>query len=310
MTLATATRATARPGFTLVELLVAVSIVAILVALTSVALTKTTESQKRATTKDQVYKLQKTLDAEYERVVQQCAAEAARKTIPQPVVDYCDGDPDRAKAVWTAMQLRRNFPDSFAEAVTPFTAIPGYQLNPQATFVGVAGVGSAAGAPDPAESAVLLYTILASKSVSGGGAMASSADDLGQQVPVTIGGRQFKAFADSWEDPTTGQRRPILFCRWFGSGYRGHPLEGEVQNQEYVGSVNQFSPNNRDPLDPRNLVLGWTTGGVPNAAKRAQMAAGLWFNGNNRTATAYSLGKDLTDPSDEIMGYRSRRFGR
>ncbi len=314
MTLTTSLRpAQCRTGFTLVELLVVIAIIGILVALTTVAVQKTVESQKTRTTKEQLYKLQQTLDSEYERVVQQCATDASRQQIPTQVMAYCDNEPNRAKSVWTAMQLRRQFPDSFQEAVTPFIGIPGYQLNPQVTFLGVAGVGSAAGAPDPNEGAALLYAIVASKSVAGGGAMAASGDDLGQQTTVTIGGKSFKAYVDAW-----GQ--PIQYCRWFGSGYRGHPLESDVQQMQYIGSVNQFAVSagmpNSDPLDPRNLVLGWTTGGAPNAPKRAQMAApsatgtGLCFNGKNRMATTYSSGKSLSDPTDDLMGYQLRRFGR
>jgi prepilin-type N-terminal cleavage/methylation domain-containing protein len=307
MTLTTSLRpATARSGFTLVEIVVVLGIIVVLVAITGVAIQKTTETQKVRTSKDQVYKLQKALDTEVERVVQQGDTDARRQQIPQQVVDYCESDQNRPKAVWTAMQLRRQFPDSFAEALTPFTGIPGYQLNPQATFLGVAGVGTAGGgAFTPEEGAALLYLILATKSVSGGGAMAASADELGRQTTVTVGGKQFKAFADAWG-------RPVYFCRWFGSGYLGHPLEAEVQQQQqYFGSVNQANPNNHDPLDTRNLVFGWA-----NAPRRAQMSGssvsglGLWFNGNNRTATVFSLGKNPADPSDDIMGYQSRRFGR
>lgn len=295
-------RATARPGFTLVEMLMVVAIITLLLAITTVGLQKATDAQKNRSSKEQVYKLQQSIDAEYQRVVQQSADDARGGKVPQAVKDYCDNDVNRITAVWTAMQLRRQFPDSFAEAVTPFTVIPGYSLNPLATFAGVVGVGSASGANapvDPNESAALLRLILAEKSTSGGGAMASSADELGQQMTVTIGGKPFKAFADAFG-------MPIGFRRWYGVKNG----EDDVQAAPFVDANNPI----KDPLDTRALVFNWTTGGQPNTTKRQQMQA-LGFVGRNRTATVYSLGKNKAPDlitgapeGDDIVGHVLRRF--
>lgn len=311
--------ATARPGFTLVEMLMVVTIVTILLALTVVGLQKATDSQKNRTSREQVYKLQQSLDVEYQRVLEACRNDQGAQRIPQQVVAYCDNDANRALAVWTAMKLRQQFPDSFAEAVTPFTGIPGYSLTANQAFASVSGLGSAAAtpAPDPNEKAALLYLILATKSVSGGGAMASSADDLGLQMTVTIGNKPFKAFVDAWG-------RPVFFNRWFGTGVASNPAESDLQtNAEYYGSLNQFNAANKDPLDPRNLVIGWKDASGQTNPKLAQMAAGppggLSFTGLNRTPTVYSLGKDPNPtaqdsehpgPADDIIGFRLRRAGK
>jgi prepilin-type N-terminal cleavage/methylation domain-containing protein len=285
MILTTSRRAaTARPGFTMVELLMVTLIVTILLSITVVGLQKATDSQKNRTSKEQVYKLQQSLDSEYNRVVDACRSDQTNKKIPQPVVDYCEGDINRALAVWMAMKLRQQFPQSFAEAVTPFTAIPGYSLSPHQAFTVVSGATSNGQANE--ESGALLYLILATKTASGGGAMASSADDLGQQRKVTFGSVPLNTFVDAFG-------RSVGFNRWEASAL--------VQQPPFVDLKN----SNKDPLDPRNLVFGWA-----NTTKQPQMQTLLGFNNQNRTANVYSLGKDLTDPTDDIVGCTLRSFGK
>lgn len=299
-------RATARPGFTLVEMLMVVAIITILLAITTVGLQKATDAQKNRSSKEQVYKLQQSLDAEYQRVVQQSADDVRGGKVPQAVKDYCDKDANRATAVWTAMQLRRQFPQSFAEVllhiyianrngalVMDVTTNPSppdsvYLLRSLATFQQVNGATTTAQNAQTDESGALLYLILAEKSASGGGAMASSADELSRLRQVPFGPKSLNTFADAFG-------RSLGFTRWDQSA--------EVQAPPYLDAKNPI----KDPLDPRNLVAGWA-----DPAKRAQMATapprGLLFTGQNRMANVYSLGKDMADPSDDIIGYRLRRF--
>jgi prepilin-type N-terminal cleavage/methylation domain-containing protein len=312
---ATGRTANRRAGFTLVELLVVIAIVAILLAITGVALQKTVDGQKIRTSREQVYKLQQSLDIEIERVNKGCAKDQQNKAISPKVVEYCEGDMNRALAVWTAMKLRQQFPDTFAEATSPsyitMTAtgtlalrtgsVPNgesqqYALNPLATFAGVQALTSTVlrtplSPANAEESGALLYIILTQKSVGGAEAMAVSGDELGQQRKAASG---LNTFADAYGNS-------IGFCRWYGC----NTGEDEVQQAEYAGGVNVFNAANRDPLDPRNLVLGWADG-----TKLGQMNPSPWFfNGRNRLATVYSLGRVLADPTDDLMGYRLRRFG-
>ena len=107
----------ARAGFTLIELLVVLAIIGIMLAILGVALQKTVEGQKVRTTKGELYKLQQSLDAEYDRVIKKCAEDQRSSTgLPQPIVTYAEGDPNRALAIWTALNLRRQFPETFVEA--------------------------------------------------------------------------------------------------------------------------------------------------------------------------------------------------
>src|SRR5262245_24708523 len=102
----------ARRGMTLIEILVSLSIVAVLMALTAAALGKIREGAAYSRTSESVYKLQKAVDEEYDR-----RSKAARDETPDPeLVVFCDGNTDRAKVVNLAIQQRRYFPQTFAEA--------------------------------------------------------------------------------------------------------------------------------------------------------------------------------------------------
>lgn len=293
-----------RPGVTLVEILVVVAIIGILLALTAAGLQKTAENQNVKSSTDQVFKLQQALDMEYQLVVDKCAQDASRGGIPQEVISYCDGDVARAKAVWTAYNLRLHFPESVAEATATGT-VAGITVQPLAVFRTEIPAGTTFASPQDANGA-LLYVILAKKSVRGGGAMALSADDLTQamrkKVTGRVGGtdREFEAFTDAWKN-TVG------FSRWYA--------ENEVQNEPYVDPAKAKAREagtvtfNRDPLDPQNLVWGWA-----NATNRPPVVAGLQFNAQNRMATVYSVGKDKTLNSplgtgDDIFGFRLRKQG-
>jgi hypothetical protein len=253
------------------------------VALTGAAVYKTAEIQKARSTKNQLFKLQQSLDAEYERIVKQCETDQLQGRVPKEVVAFCDNDRERIRAVWTAMKLRQHFPDSFAEAASGF-GIPGYTLPPLATFVNLQGVP----APDLAtQSAVLLYIILAEKSVSGGGAMAASADELGTTREIPLGNKGFRVFLDPYENP-------IGFQRWRQSE--------DVQTPDYVDVKAAFF----DPLDPTGKILNWS-----DATKRDATRSALQFNNRNRLATVYSLGKDRRfGTDDDLYGYVLRRHGK
>jgi prepilin-type N-terminal cleavage/methylation domain-containing protein len=296
-----------RTGFTLIELLVVIAIIAVLLSLLGVALQKTVERQKNASTKDQLNKLQQSLDSEYDRVVQKCAQDATSGQIPQAVRDYCDGDPNRTKAVWTALQLRRQFPENFAEAkaavtlVDPTTSTTVFSLSPLTTFVAAAALPSGTNAANE-ESGALLYMILANKAVGANSAMAQSADDVSQAATrqATFGTTPLKTFSDSWGN-TVG------FRRWYGSNSTTD--SPAVQQPPYVDKNNTV---NVDPLDTRNLVNGWTVVGTATINPKATyMASTYAFNKLNRTPTVYSPGKVPNPPTytNGIWGYPLRRYG-
>lgn len=304
-----------RPGVTLIELLVVIAIIGILLALSAAALQKTSENQSYKSSTDQVFKLQQALDLEYERVVAKCAQDAANNQIPFAVVTACDGNMSRAKAVWTAAQLRVQFPETFTEATQPLSIYDAngavYTLPTPAAFTAVAGLTSGTN-PAQEESGALLCIILGQRSVSGGGAMATAAEDLTQAMrkKVTFGTKELETYTDAWKNS-------VGFRRW--------EQRSEVQSAPYVdvnkdtkldGNLPSGKYANRDPLDPQDAVYGWLLGlqtSNANDKRPPFLKSSLYFTAQNRVASVYSVGKDKTvdaaTTGDDILGFRLRKQG-
>lgn len=330
----------ARSGVSLIEILVVLAIIGILLALTAAALQKTVETQNMRTSETQVFKLQQALDGEYERVVTECARQAANDQIPPQIVNgVCEGDKARAKALWTAIQLRLNFPDSFAEVrmlplnIQDKNGTNVYQVQRPATFAGVPGGTATLSAEE--ESGALLYMILTKRSVSGGGAMATAAEDLTQasRRKVSVGGIELETFSDAF-------KQSVGFRRWeqtqtttenasmYNDPTNPSIVAGEVQKPPFVDATKTGAGVNRDPLDPQGAIKNWNLatndprypiksglyilpGPAPTTIK-----TGLYFNGLNRMANVYSLGRSkykpattVFTPDDDILGFRLRKPG-
>lgn len=295
----TGTKTKRRAGFSLIELLVVLAIIGVIAALAGVALFGTSESQRRNSTDQALDKLQKALDAEYQNVLSRATNDGSNNAIPPAVVTYADGV-QRAKSLWAAANLRRNFPDTFAEAGAAVTVVP----NPNVTLAALTPFTGLASAGNPhEESAALLYIILTQKSNSGGGSTAGSGDELGPTHDVTLNGRPFKTFIDPWGNS-------IGFVRW--------ETGAEAVNRRVAGVGGNF-----DPLDTSNLVSGWTDttkrtwvagSGLFNAGRLVNGTPnGNWPNGApplNRLASVYSPGKDkAVGTADDQLGIRLKQLG-
>src|SRR5262245_39699643 len=242
-----------RRGFTLIELLVVIGIMVLLVSLSIVAVFKVRETGTDSTTDVTVSKLQNQgLDAEYAAVVAKCHQDLNNGSIPTEVIAYCDNDRDRALAVWTAANLKRNFPESFAEAIAPTPVVPAtntnaaYTLLVSKTFNDIPRTPAPPANPDDQQRAALIYMIL-SKSTRSGNEFGSAAATPGATGEVTIktatganlyGDKSFTVFRDPYGTP-------ITYYRWAKGGLKSTTSPaGELNTPEYA---NVGAP---DPLDP------------------------------------------------------------
>ena len=110
----TGLRPSRRGGFTLIELLVVIAILAALVALTVGIVGSVRTGQQSSTTDGTVKKLQVSLNQLRTAVLDEATSD---KNPYLPIVQqWCDNDKDRAKAVLSYLYMKREFPQTFAEA--------------------------------------------------------------------------------------------------------------------------------------------------------------------------------------------------
>jgi type II secretory pathway pseudopilin PulG len=109
-------RRAGRPSFTLVEILVVIALLAVLVALTAGTIMQVLASRTKTNTEQEVRTIFEALDSHQRAVIDQ----ANELVIPQAVMQL-GGDDKRAKVIWRKLQLKRHFPMTFAEALSPAT---------------------------------------------------------------------------------------------------------------------------------------------------------------------------------------------
>lgn len=107
-----------RRGFTLLELLIIVFIIAILVGLIAVAIFPLIGGQSRKNTETMLRKLDTGLQQQWREAAQQFRKQP-QSDIPLYVQNLAGGDIPRAHVIWLKLQLRREFPMSYAEILDP-----------------------------------------------------------------------------------------------------------------------------------------------------------------------------------------------
>jgi len=297
-------RSTHRTGFTLIELITTMAIIAMLSAITIGAVARVRASQMQRNTDQTLSKLQGAIDQQWKALSDQVTKAKAAKQIPSALMTYCGNDLDRAAALYMYALARREFPQNFAEA-TSAIVIGGLTLAPRSSFT--TAIGAPAGLVDPYnEAAALLYLILSENST--GGAL-FNADDAtaGSRTNIVVRGVNCQVFRDSWGTPIT---------------YVRYAQNAELDAPPFVNSG--LPAGNRDPLDPqRKLANPWA-----NQAGAASAVAVASFDGRNKQPTVASAGPNknyLSSAStipywntahpdgvydgDNVVGYRLRRQG-
>jgi prepilin-type N-terminal cleavage/methylation domain-containing protein len=104
---------TPRTGFTLVELLTVIAIIAVLVTLVASATFQVIGVQQQRTTEMTIMKVADALDQEWQAVLDQAKTES----IPPNITTMAGGDPRRARVIYIKFRLATEFPLTFSEAV-------------------------------------------------------------------------------------------------------------------------------------------------------------------------------------------------
>jgi prepilin-type N-terminal cleavage/methylation domain-containing protein len=241
MTHANRRSATVRRGFTLVEILVVLAIIAVLIGLGAAAIMKTRVVQETRNTSTLITKVDQALQKQYRITV-----ETARNEPPCALAVAMSGNPpdlDRAKVIHVKLRLIQDFPTSFNEIKNP----PGLLPNP--TYL--RGIQSASVARTwQDESAACLY--LALKRQSRGGEFDPDTSLSSQELIDP--GDGVKEIVDAW-------KHPLVFTRFPGFGNSAPLL---VNFPQFHGGAQPFQlpslPSN-DPVDADGKLTdpNWVT---------------------------------------------------
>jgi prepilin-type N-terminal cleavage/methylation domain-containing protein len=193
------TRRIARNGFTLLEVLIVITIMVLLASLTLSAVFKGLQLIRRSNTERTMQKVHERLGLRQEAI----AGEADKIEPNAALLTLAGGDRQRARVLLQKLITRWSFPMSFDEIQTNWTQSTLFinsEGHPSARFFETRRQGATGGvdATNPATLA-LIYERL------------GGLDDLsgGERSAVQIGGQTFTVILDSWGNPMRFYRSPV-----------------------------------------------------------------------------------------------------
>jgi prepilin-type N-terminal cleavage/methylation domain-containing protein len=252
-------------GFTLVELLVVIAIIGILVALTAVAVSGVTNSQRRANTISSMTTVYQALQAHWAQVVADAKKETGLDAPFQQMNSLFGQDNtggERNRIIWIKMRLMEAFPVSYAEIHNPFpyssSIIPTNMRKYNGTYVTVLGKLASDKSnnnpypPHYTESAACLLLAL---SISRGGVAALNLDTLGNSNVADTDGDGIMELIDNWG-------KPLVFYRFPTPAYSNTYPNSTLLQSSNPSANNPSASSNKyaDPLDPSGVLYNWVGG--------------------------------------------------
>lgn len=252
-----------RPGFTLMELLVVILLIAVLASLTAGAVFRFIGVQHVSNQRTSLTKLGplvlKRWNAVSEKAFHADKEMANYSSALAPLIGTDPGANKRKQVIYTKLVLRQKFPMTFNEALNPAPLNP---LPSYVKYLNNLGVTASSATTASFESAACLLMALQQQDGAGG----FNPEDLGTSSTADFdlgNGNKIKALVDAW-----GQ--PLAFYRWPTDSLDLNP------NGPQPGVGN-------DPGDPEGYLTtpAYLTSGSP----RTQLEALLGYTLPNRTAS-------------------------
>lgn len=205
-------RACRRLGFTLIEMLVVITILVVLGGLTVVVVTAVYKGQAGVATDATIHKTLSELDRQWKAAIDNAKDEFRANRAPAALSSNYGTDPDLARRIYIRLRLEQEFPQSIAEATTgpqypPLPAAALVTLGPKKSYTNQLA-GQNPGSPQAESSACLIVALGEGRR----GTLTNLEEALGPSVfkflPNVGAGKDSKVLMDTWGKAIAFRRIP------------------------------------------------------------------------------------------------------
>jgi prepilin-type N-terminal cleavage/methylation domain-containing protein len=231
-----------RDAFTLVELLIVISIIALLAALVAGATILYIGQQHENNTKDTIRKVYRELTSQWNQVISDARQDITAGKVPGDVVALAGNDTARANVIYIKLKLRQQFPMNYTEMLNPaFNGIAPQEFPTPTEYSNALAkypLVTPSNPPTPAESGACLLIALTTRSR--GGKFFSADHFTSQEIGDTNG--------DGAPELIDGWGNPLMFYRW------------PTLNDDMAGiDPDKKGVDPGDPLGALQANLSWNT---------------------------------------------------